>query len=316
MIKATKYNIFMCLALLFLPVLSFAQYIGGNGNVETSSTYTLTSCPNPPQFSPFFGGSGNLSTHDEKAYSICGTPANYFAYMGGNDDGSALLTHTTTTCGTPANFFAYMGGIDDGSSALTYTTTTCGTPSQFFAYMGGNDDGSAVTTFTQCSTNPPVAQFSVSTQTVCVGSSASFTDQSLFTPISWNWVLPGATPSVSTLQNPNVVYNTPGVYSVSLTVTNSFGSNTKVMTNYITVNSLPIADAGNNTTVCSGNATVLNASGGTSYSWTPSTGLSAINISNPVANPSITTIYTVNVSQNGCSKTDVVTVSVTAAPDC
>lgn len=314
MIKATKYYTKVVLALLCLPALSFAQYVGGNGNLETSSTYTLTSCSNPPQFSPFFGGAGNLNTHDEKTYATCGTPAFLYAYMGGINDGSALLTHTTTICGSPAQFFAYMGGGEDGSTVLTYTTTSCTTPSQFYAYMGGNEDGAAITTFTQCSTSPPVAQFSVTTQTVCVGSGAGFTDQSQNTPISWNWVFAGATPSVSTLQNPNVVYNTPGVYSVSLTVANAFGTNTKVMTNYITVNSLPIADAGNNTTVCSGNSTVLNASGGTSYSWTPSTGLSATNVSNPVANPSITTIYTVNVSQNGCSKSDVVTVSVTAAP--
>lgn len=313
MIKATKYHLLVSLALL-LPALSFAQYVGGNGNVATSSTYTLISCAMPPQFSPFFGGSGNLKTSDTKTYSACGTPASFYAYMGGNDEGSALLTYTTTTCSTPAAFYAYFGGTDDGATALTYTTTVCSTPPQFYAYMGGTDDGSAITTFTQCSVNPPVAQFSVSTQTVCVGNAISYTDQSTNTPISWNWTFAGGTPSVSTTQNPNVVYNTPGVYSVTLTVTNAFGSDTEVMTNSITVNALPTVDAGNNATVCSGNATVLNASGATSYSWNPPTGLSSTTVSNPVANPTITTIYTVTGTQNGCSKTDVVTVNVTAAP--
>jgi PKD repeat protein len=315
MIKATKYYISVVLALLCCAFSANAQYVGGSGNLSAADSYSLTSCSTPPQFMAYFGGAGNLNMHGEANYATCtNPPSQFFAYMGGSNDGSALLTHTTTACTTPAQLFAYMGGSNDGSSLLTYTTTSCGTPTQFFAYMGGIADGAAVTTFTQCSTNPPVAQFSVSTQTVCVGSAISYSDASQYNPVSWNWTFAGATPSVSTVQNPNVVYNTPGVYSVSLTVTNAFGSNTLVQSNYITVNSLPTVDAGNNVTVCSGNATVLNASGASSYSWSPGTGLSSATIANPVANPASTTIYTVTGTQNGCSKTDVVTVSVTAAP--
>ena len=314
MIKATKYFIVVFLALLLIPLHSTAQYNGGVASGSKAETYTITSCSAPPQFFAYFGGVGTPGSIHVVNYTSCSTPPQFFAYMGGAEDGAHADFLNLTACSTPPQFFAYMGGSDDGVGVQTIITTTCSTPAQFFAYMGGNEDGLAIGSFTQCSTTPPVAQFSVSTQTICVGSSASYTDQSLNTPINWNWTFAGATPSVSTLQNPNVVYNSPGVYSVSLTVTNAFGSNTKVMTNYITANSLPVADAGNNTTVCSGNATVLNATGGTSYSWTPSTGLSQTNISNPVANPSVTTIYTVMVSQNNCTKTDVVTVSVTSAP--
>ena len=49
------------------------------------------------------------------------------------------------------------------------------------------------------------------------------------------------------------------------------------------------------------------------YSWSPATGLSASNISNPVANPTSTTNYTMTVSNMGCSVSDNVTVSVGAA---
>ncbi|MDX5513715.1 MAG: hypothetical protein LPK01_16015, partial [Hymenobacteraceae bacterium] len=47
------------------------------------------------------------------------------------------------------------------------------------------------------------------------------------------------------------------------------------------------------------------------YSWTPATGLSATNISNPVASPSATTTYSVTATDaNGCTRTDQVTVKV------
>ena len=293
MIKITNYIIVVFLALLLIPISTNAQYNGGLGSGTKAETYNNTSCATPPQFYAYFGGMSTASSIDMANYTSCGTPAQFFAYMGGSEDGAHTHQLNLTTCTTPPQFFAYMGGSEDGSHLETIITTTCATPAQFFAYMGGNDDGQSVGTLTICSTSPPVAAFAASSTTICAGASVSFTDQSLNSPTNWNWAFAGATPSVSTLQNPNVTYNTPGVYSVTLTAVNSNGNNTIVMSNYITVNSIPFADAGNNTSICTGNSTVLNASGGTTYSWTPSTGLNATNISNPIANPTATTIYTV-----------------------
>lgn len=79
----------------------------------------------------------------------------------------------------------------------------------------------------------------------------------------------------------------------------------------VTVSSSVIADAGNNVSICPGGSTQLNATGGVNYSWFPVTGLSASNISNPVASPATTTTYVVTVTDaNGCSATDSVTVTV------
>ncbi len=52
------------------------------------------------------------------------------------------------------------------------------------------------------------------------------------------------------------------------------------------------------------------------FSWTPSSGLSATNISNPVANPSSTTTYTCTADVNGCTATDnlVITVNTESSP--
>lgn len=53
--------------------------------------------------------------------------------------------------------------------------------------------------------------------------------------------------------------------------------------------------------ICLGNSTILNATGGSKYSWSPGNDLSIINIPNPIASPKETTVYNVEITDaNGC----------------
>lgn len=71
-------------------------------------------------------------------------------------------------------------------------------------------------------------------------------------------------------------------------------------------------DAGVDVSICNGQSTQLNASGGATYAWNASqAGLSAYNIADPIATPTVTTTYEVTVTHaNGCTATDNVTVTV------
>lgn len=82
----------------------------------------------------------------------------------------------------------------------------------------------------------PSANFSASQTTANTGTNITFSDQSTNTPTSWQWTFTGATPSTSSLQNPVVVYNTPGVYNVKLKVTNAAGADSLTKSSYITIN--------------------------------------------------------------------------------
>ncbi|MGC5744183.1 RICIN domain-containing protein [Chryseobacterium sp. NFX27] len=55
---------------------------------------------------------------------------------------------------------------------------------------------------------------------------------------TWQWSFPGATPSTSTLENPLVSYKDApsGWYSVTLTVTDQYGTSTQTLNNFIEVN--------------------------------------------------------------------------------
>lgn len=85
-----------------------------------------------------------------------------------------------------------------------------------------------------------------------------------------------------------------------------------------TLNILPpvVAVVGEGISVCSGSSAVLQASGGTIYSWSPTTGLSNPNIANPVVLVNSTTTYTVEVSQiiNGEKVSDTNQITVTVLP--
>jgi trimeric autotransporter adhesin len=82
----------------------------------------------------------------------------------------------------------------------------------------------------------------------------------------------------------------------------------------VTVNPAPNPNAGPAATICSGGNAPIFASGGGTYSWSPSTGLSCTTCPNPVASPTSTTTYTVTVTTNGCTGTSSVTITVNPLP--
>lgn len=58
----------------------------------------------------------------------------------------------------------------------------------------------------------------------------------------------------------------------------------------------------NDSTLCYGSSAQLSATGGTTYAWSPVSGLSNASISNPVATPSSSTTYTVSATWGTCTK--------------
>ena len=89
---------------------------------------------------------------------------------------------------------------------------------------------------------PPTADFTFIQINPCAPSEVQFTDLSTESPTSFEWELPGATPSFSIAQNPFVVYNEPGFYDVTLTVSNSDGTDVLTLIQIIEVTESPVPD--------------------------------------------------------------------------
>ena len=107
-------------------------------------------------------------------------------------------------------------------------------------------------------------------------------------------------------------YVAPGNYSITvkdnLGCTNSFNTSVGLTVNLF-------LNRPGDVTICEGTSAQLQLStNATSYSWTPATGLNNTGISNPVANPSVTTKYYINVILGRCSTSDSMIVNVNKAP--
>ena len=140
-------------------------------------------------------------------------------------------------------------------------------------------------------------------------------------PYSFQWQ---SQAGISTLQNPTFTFSGPGNYPISLTITDSAGC-TFVLKDTVTItpDDGVFIDAGLDISYCSGTGPFFIGSSpvaGQNYSWSPTTGLSNPNISNPSVNLTnstgspITTQYILTVTKFNCVVTDTVNVTVFPVP--
>ncbi len=108
----------------------------------------------------------------------------------------------------------------------------------------------------------PVADFEASATLITSGCAVGFTDLSVCDVQSWLWSFPGGQPTSSTLQYPQqIVYNSPGTYDVSLTVTNPWGNNSVTKTGYVVVSGSALPEVifyASDTITCIGSDITLN----------------------------------------------------------
>ncbi len=166
------------------------------------------------------------------------------AFSGTPLSGTAPLTvaFTDASTGSPTSWSWTFG--DGGTSTAqnpSHAYTTAGTYSVTLtatnAYGSNGLTKTGYITVSAPNTNPPVAAFSGTPLSGNAPLTVVFTDASTNGPTSWSWDFGDA--GTSTLQNPSHAYTTAGTYTVSLTATNAYGSNTLTKTGYITVSTPP-----------------------------------------------------------------------------
>jgi gliding motility-associated-like protein len=124
---------------------------------------------------------------------------------------------------------------------------------------------------------------------VCQGSSVQLQVQANTNNLSWSPALPAsALPTINPEVSPMV--------STTYIVTAHRGFCEKTDSVEVKVQPLPIAQAGNDTSICSGSAIRLNGSGGVTYNWSPATYLNSATVKSPICRPEESTVYTLTVT--------------------
>lgn len=111
----------------------------------------------------------------------------------------------------------------------------------------------------------PSAQFSASTTSGCAPFVVTFSNESAAC-WTYDWSFSGGNPAVSSDASPFILYQNEGMYEVGLTVTNTAGSSSQTIPNYITILPLPTAQFVVNTHGLAANFTNISTNA-TSYSW-------------------------------------------------
>jgi gliding motility-associated-like protein len=218
--------------------------------------------------------------------------------------GSASLSAsgaTTYTWSPPTGLSATTGASVTAAPAATTTYTVTGTTS-----------GCIATDQVVVTVNPVATVNANVDQTVCAGGTITLAGTVGGSATAGTWSAPSGTfsnaTSLTSTYTPTI---TSGTITLTLITNDPVGpcpAVTDIM--IVTVNPLPVVNAGNDVSICVGASISLTASGATSYSWLPGGQTTAtINVT-PVA----TTTYTVTGTTSGCTATDAVVVTVNPLP--
>ncbi|MBP7808227.1 MAG: gliding motility-associated C-terminal domain-containing protein [Bacteroidia bacterium] len=204
---------------------------------------------------------------------------------------------SATLTSSGATSYTWMpGSLSGGTITVSPITTT------IYTVTGSNGTCSNTRTVSLTVNTPPTVTASISSSTICAGTSLTLTAGGAST-YTWN---PGGLTGGTVVTTPtaNTIY----------TVIGSNGTCTNSANVSVTVSPSPTLTAvANPTSICSGAGTTvtLTSTGAASYTWMPG----SLSGGTVTTNPIITTTYTVTgASALGCTTTRTVTLTVTTSP--
>jgi len=258
---------------------------GGAPLHHVSWMYTIFSGETDPRWLPFddidaglgklLGDSVDLILRVKGVVSGTGAPDADFTADPRSGPAPLTVSFTDLSTGDPTSWSWDFGDTRTSTTQNpTHVYDSEGTYTVSLTVRNADGEDTEVkTNYITVTSGPlPAADFSGTPRSGFVSLSVAFTDLSTENPTSWSWSFGDG--GTSTSQNPTHIYNNVGTYTVSLTATNAYGSDTETKTDYITVISAPQPpDADFSADPTSGSApldvtfTDLSSGSPTSWSW-------------------------------------------------
>ena len=290
-------------------------------------TPTITACAGTPDTLSVSGGNGYLWSNGATTSTIIVSPATSKVYTVTTGGGGPCPVSTVDTVKVKAVPFITLQGtmqICKGDSAVivatgggTYLWSPGGnttfqivvTPSSTTIYtVTVTKNGCTSTKDTTVTVNPLPVPTVNNPAPICLGESANLSASG---GSSYLWSPAGSL-------NDSVIYDpiaTPLTTTTYIVIVSSSSNCTAKDSIHLIVITGASGSACCDATITPGGSQALSitgASGGSTYSWTPSSGLSCTNCPNPTASPSVTTWYVVTItdSATNCTKKDSVLITV------
>ena len=244
-----------------------------------------------PQYGTQWNQSSNCNNGTFKIdFKLPLVVSNYLA----NTNGCAPLTvNFTNLCSNDTAFLWNFGGGD--TSTLKNPVRTFTNPGTYTVNLVAYNSGTcnySDTSVIYVNVYPiPNANFSYTTNKC--GNVFNFQDSSSNIANHWEWSFGDG--NSDTLKNPTHTYQNPGTYTISHVVSTQYGCKDSLQ-KVVTILGFNPISVSTGTTVCKGTSVQLNATGGIAYQWSPASSLNNANIPNPIATPTATTHYTVNIT--------------------
>ncbi|MES2703282.1 MAG: hypothetical protein V4649_11610 [Bacteroidota bacterium] len=242
-------------------------------------------------------------------------PANNgYICIGGTVNLSANPSGGTTT---------YLwSGANLGTSTLQNTTATPTVTGTYTLTVtdGTGNNGCSLDFTTSVNVNATPVAAPTGNSPICSGGTATLNANPAGGANTYAWS--GANLASTTAQNPTATPTVTGTYSLTVSdgTSNPGCAPATEYTVAVTVNATPTAAPTNNSPICVGGTVTLTANpadGANTYSWS-GPNLSSATVANPTATPTITSTYTLTVSDgtsnSGCAPATQYTTAVTVNP--
>jgi|GEM_PF-605046 len=257
-----------------------STYVWNNGvndgvafNPVSTATYTVT------------GTDANGCVNTDQAI----VTVNPLPIVSAGADQVICLNEAVTLSGSGASGYSWDNGVNDGVSFVPASTVT-------YTVTGTDANGCVNTDQVVVTVNPLPTVSAGNDQTICLNDGVTLSGSGASTYLWDNGV------------NDGVAFNpvSTATYTVTGTDANGCENTDQIL---VTVNPLPIVNAGADQVICINDAVTLSGSGASTYAWNNG-------VNDGVAfNPVSTATYTVTgTDANGCVNTDQVVVTVNPLP--
>ena len=276
-----------------------------NCTLNMAGTYTCTIT---------VGGQSSSATTDVVVYP---QPNANFTFTTVCQGQPTQFTNTSTTNPSGQQITSYLWDFGGGQTSTqqnpSYTFPSAGNHQVTLTVSCGNGHCTSSKTQTVTVYTQPIANAGQD-QTIAYGTSAQLSGSGGAGTFNFHWEPANMVVNANAQNTQTVNLTQDQTYTLTVTSPQGGCTSSDEVTIHISGSAMTVT-AGPDISICQGGSGEIqvNAGGGTgniSYSWTPTTGLSNPNISNPIASPSQTTTYTCHVTDGQTSQNVSVTVTV------